>query len=116
MATQTELALARAEKQRKGVNEVLRNDELETVTSTITMLSVIRDYTVNTEESDFYNATGISTIQLDIAIKKLQLIEANARIKKKQRSEKANDWNKAHPERHREINRDSARKNYKKKK
>lgn len=115
VATQTEPTLARVDKQRKGANKVLRNDELETITSTITMLSVIKDYAVNTKESDFYNATGISTVQLDIAIKKLQLIEVNTRAKKKQHSEKANNWNKTHPERHREINRDSARRNYKKK-
>lgn len=110
-----EQCLARAEKQRKGVNKVLRNDELETITSTITMLSIIKDYAVNTNESDFHNATGISAVHLDIAIKKLQLIEVNTRVKKKQSSEKANEWNKAHPERHCEINRDSAKRNYKKK-
>ena len=94
---------------------MLTNEELDTIRATIHMLSVIEDYTIATESDDFYDITGISTVRLDIAIKKLQLIEVNTRIKKKQHSEKANAWNKAHPERHRETSRNSARRNYKKK-
>lgn len=94
---------------------MLRNDELKTITSTIHMLSVIKDYTIATESDDFYDITGISTVRLDIAIKKLQLIEVDTRIKKKQQSEKTNEWNKAHPDQHRKHSRDYARRTYKKK-
>lgn len=79
------------------------------------MLSVIKDYTMTTESKDFYDITGISTKYIDITLNRLQTIKTKTIIAKRQQSEKANAWNKAHPERHREINRDSARRNSKKK-
>ena len=94
---------------------MLTNRELDTITATIHMLSVIEDYTIATESDDFYDMTGISTKYISIILNRLQTIKTKTIISKKQQSEKANAWNKAHPERHREINRDSARRNYKKK-
>lgn len=95
---------------------MLTNRDLDTIRATIHMLSVIEDYTTATESHDFYDITGISTKYISIILNRLQAIKTKTIISKKQQSEKANEWNKAHPERHREINRDSARRNYKKKK
>lgn len=104
MATQTEPTLARVDKQRKEGHAMLTNKELDTIRATIHTLSAIKDYTIATESHDFYDVTGVSTKYIDSILKRLQIIKTKTIIAKKRQSEKANEWNKAHPERHNEIN------------
>lgn len=74
---------------------MLLNKELKDIQDTITLLSKLQKYA-----PDYDTMTDI-----DKKIEALVSIYSRSTIQKKKASEQANKWNKANPERHREINR-----------
>lgn len=93
---------------------MLTNKELNTIISTITMLTAIKDYAINIDDNNLYNVTGITVANIQSTIKELQAIKVKTLTIKKSRSDHANAWNKAHPDQHRKHSRDYARRTYKK--
>lgn len=79
---------------------MLTNKELTNIQNTITLLK-------NIEKSayfDFYVEFGVTQEALLDSIEQLETIYTKAKALKVKQSASANAWNKAHPERHREIN------------
>jgi hypothetical protein len=87
---------------------MLKNQELENIKHIQTLLSIIKEYTL--EDNDFYNFTKITTKDIDKSIKSLNEICVKTITQKKIQSKKSNLWNKTHAERHNEINKKSYQK------
>ena len=80
----------------------MKNQELKEIENVITLLTVFKQYSLNS--NNLYNDLKITTNDIDKKIKYLQNIHCKYITEKKIQSEKANAWNKAHKERHCEIN------------
>ena len=79
---------------------MLTNKELKTISKIIDLLNTIE---INTSY-DTNNELEITNDELLDYIEELNNIYTKEKIQKAKQSAKANAWNKAHPERHREIN------------
>lgn len=88
---------------------MLKNEELKQLNHIKTLLNIIKDYSINEDTNDFYDKTGITILDLDRSIKALQQIHTTSMIKHKEHSDRANNWNKSHPEQHRKHSRDYER-------
>ena len=84
---------------------MLKNEHLKQINSTITLLTIIKLYLLENDPTDFIDKTGIDLIDIQHSIKNLINIHTQETLKHLKASEKANAWNKANPEKHREINR-----------
>lgn len=87
---------------------MLKNKELETISNASVLLQYLKLYAQS--DDSFYEDTGVSITHIDELTTELQHIHNTYALKKMHASEKANEWNKAHPDAHRKHNRDYARK------
>ena len=87
---------------------MLKNKELETISNASVLLQYLKLYAQS--DDSFYEDTGVSTTRIDEITTELQQIHNTYALKKMRASEKANEWNKAHPDAHRRHSRDCARK------
>lgn len=83
---------------------MLKNEELKQLSQVAMVLSLIREYELSNDM--FYEDTGLAVKDIDRSLKDLASIQAKYRLKHIQSSQKANAYNKAHPEKHRKLNRD----------
>lgn len=86
---------------------MLTNQEVKDIESTIILLTAVFDY-ANTKGT-LYKDTGLTAYEIDQKIVKLNRIYTKTITQKKKASEKANAWNKAHPDKHRKHNKDYAK-------
>ena len=84
---------------------MLKNEDLKQINNTITLLTTIKLYLLENNPTDFIDKTGIDLIDIQHSIRNLITIHTQETLKHINASEKANAWNKANPEKHREINR-----------
>ena len=84
---------------------MLKNEDLKQINSAITLLTTIKLYLLENDPTDFIDKTGIDLIDIQHNIKALNHIHTQETLKHIKASEKSNAYNKAHPEKHREINR-----------
>lgn len=80
----------------------MKNQELKDIENVITLLTVFKQYSINS--NNLYDDLKVTTIDIDKKIKDLQDIHCKYMAEKKLHSEKSNAWNKTHKERHNEIN------------
>lgn len=88
---------------------MLKNEDLKQINSTITLLTTIKLYLLENDPTDFIEKTGIDLIDIQHSIRNLITIHTQETLKHLKASEKANAWNKAHPEQHRKHSRDYER-------
>ena len=88
---------------------MLKNENLKQINSTITLLTTIKLYLLENDPTDFIEKTGIDLIDIQHSIRNLTTIHTQETMKHINASEKANAWNKAHPEQHRRHSRDYER-------
>lgn len=88
---------------------MLKNEDIKQISYATTLLAIVKEYALDEETTDFYEKTGITILDIDKSIKHLTHIHTTETIKHLQASEKANKWNKAHPEQHRKHSRDYER-------
>lgn len=88
---------------------MLKNSELADISKSITLLTTIKMYLLENNAADFIDKTGIDLIDIQQSIKALQQIHITSMIQHKEHSERANTWNKSHPEQHRKHSRDYER-------
>ena len=84
---------------------MLKNEDLKQINNTITLLTTIKLYLLENDPTDFIDKTSIDLIDIQHNIRNLITIHTQETLKHLRASEKANAYNKAHPEKHREINR-----------
>ena len=83
---------------------MLTNKELQIISTANIMLLYLRQ--VATENADFTNKTGITTSAIDEIVNEFTHMHTKYALQKIHASERANAWNKAHPEQHRKHNND----------
>lgn len=88
---------------------MLKNEDLKQISSTITLLTIIKQYLLETDPTDFIDKTRIDLIDIQHTIKNLTHIHTVEKLKHLKASEQANKWNKANPEKHRKHSRDYER-------
>ena len=84
---------------------MLKNEDLKRINSAITLLTTIKLYLLENDPTDFVDKTGVDLVDIQHSIRNLITIHTQETMKHLKASEKANVWNKANPEKHREINR-----------
>ena len=84
---------------------MLKNEDLKRINSAITLLTTIKLYLLKNDPTDFIDKTGVDLVDIQHSIRNLITIHTQETMKHLKASEKANAYNKAHPEKHREINR-----------
>ena len=82
---------------------MLKNEDLKQISKAQTLLCIIWQYSIDSDE--LYEKTGITTRDIHSCMRALSHIHTVETLKHLKASEKANAWNKANPEKHREINR-----------
>lgn len=88
---------------------MLKNENLKQINNTITLLTTIKLYLLENDPTDFIDKTGVDLVDIQHNIKNLITIHTEETLKHLKASEKANAWNKAHPEQHRRHSRDYER-------
>ena len=83
---------------------MLKNEDLKRINSAITLLTTIKLYLLENDPTDFIDKTGVDLVDIQHNIKNLTTIHTQETMKHLKASEKSNAYNKAHPEKHREIN------------
>ena len=84
---------------------MLKNEDLKRINSAITLLTTIKLYLLENDPTDFIDKTGVDLVDIQHNIRNLITIHTQETMKHLNANEKANAWNKANPEKHREINR-----------
>ena len=82
---------------------MLKNEDLKQISKAQTLLCIIWQYSIDSDE--LYEKTGITTKDIHSCMRALSHIHTVETLKHLKASEKANAYNKTHPEKHREINR-----------
>lgn len=90
---------------------MLKNKDLEQISKAKTLLCVIWQYSIDSNE--LYEKTGITTKDIHDCMKALNYIRIQETLKHLRANEKANAWNKANPEKHRKYNREYERRKHK---
>ena len=88
---------------------MLKNENLKQISNTIALLTAIKSYLLENDVADFIDKTGIDIVDIQRNIKNLMTIHMQETLKHRKASEKANAWNKAHPEEHRKHSREAQR-------
>ena len=88
---------------------MLKNENLRQINNAVTLLTAIKLYLLENDVENFIDKTGIDIIDIQQNIKNLISIHTQETLKHLQASEKANAWNKAHPEEHRRHSREAHR-------
>lgn len=84
---------------------MLKNEDLKQISKAQTLLGMIWAYAIELDSNELYEKTGVTTKDLNDCMRALNHIHTVETLKHLKASEKANAYNKAHPEKHREINR-----------
>ena len=95
---------------------MLKNEDLTQISKTTTLLTAIWHYTINSDNCNLYEETGITSKDIQDCMRALNHIHTTETMKHIKASEKSNAWNKAHPEQHRKHSRESERRRKQKKK
>lgn len=95
---------------------MLTNKELQQISRTLTLLTKIKLNEIEKENSTLFDETGITIAEIQKNIKNLNHILTHYSIEKMKQSDKVAQYHKDNAEKHREYNREWARKNYQKKK
>ena len=82
---------------------MLKNEDLKQISKAQTLLCIIWQYSIDSDE--LYEKTDINTRGIQRCMRVCSSIHTVKTLKHLKASEKANAWNKANPEKHREINR-----------
>lgn len=90
---------------------MLKNEDLTQLSKIHTLLGMIWQYTINADNNDLYEQTGITSKDIHDAMKSINHIHTAETVKHLASNEKSNAWNKSHPERHRELQRQYAERN-----
>ena len=88
---------------------MLRNEDIKAISKAHTLLGMIWAYAIDIDNNELYEKTGVTIKDLHDSMKALNHIHVQETMKHLKASEKSNAWNKAHPERHREINKEYER-------
>lgn len=88
---------------------MLKNEDLKQISKINTLLTIIYQYTIDADNNDLYDKTGVTSKDIHDSIKALTHIHTIETLKHIKASEKANKWNKANPEKHRKHSRDYER-------
>ena len=88
---------------------MLKNEDLKQISKANTLLTIIYQYTLEIDNNDLYEKTGVTLKDIHDSIKALTHIHTIETLKHIKASEKANKWNKANPEKHRKHSRDYER-------
>ncbi len=86
---------------------MLKRNELQTISDASILIQYLKQYAQS--DDSFYKDTGISIPYLENTIEELQSIYIKYAEEKIKASERANAYNKAHPEKHRQLNREYAK-------
>lgn len=84
---------------------MLKNKDLQQLGKIHTLLGMIWQYTIDTDNNDLYEQTGITIKDIHDAMLTLNRIHTAETVKHLASNEKSNAYNKAHPEKHRELQR-----------
>ena len=84
---------------------MLKNEDLRQIRKAQTLLGMIWAYAIDQDNNELYEKTGVTIKDLNDSMKALNHIHTVETLKHLKASEKSNAWNKANPEKHREINR-----------
>ena len=85
---------------------MLKNEDLKQINKIKTLLGIIYQYTIDADNNELYEKTGITIKDINDCIKALSHIYTTEKIKHIKASEQANKWNKTNPEKHRQHNKD----------
>lgn len=85
---------------------MLKNEDLKQISKANILLTIIYQYTLEIDNNDFYDKTGITSKDIHDSIKALTHIHTVEKLKHLRASEQANKWNKTNPEKHRQHNKD----------
>lgn len=82
---------------------MLKNEAIKQIRDTYFLLNIIYKYATDTDSSELYDKTGITSKDILKCMKELSRIEAEETIKHITSNKRSNEYNKAHPERHRQL-------------
>lgn len=88
---------------------MLRNDELKQIRDTYFLLNILFKYATDPDNTDLYDKTGITSKDILKCMNGLSHIEAEEAVRHIKANTRSNEYNKAHPERHRQLARESAK-------
>lgn len=82
---------------------MLKNEAIKQIRDTYFLLNIIYKYATDTDSSELYDKTGITSKDILKCMKELSRIEAEETIKHITSNKRSNEYNKAHPEKHRQL-------------
>ncbi len=88
---------------------MLKNEDIKEIRATYLLLNIIYKYTIDPDSTELYDKTGITSRDILKCMKALSHIEAEETVKHITSNKKSNEYNKAHPERHRQLVKESAK-------
>lgn len=86
---------------------MLKRNELKTISDASILIQYLKQYAQS--DDSFYEDTGVSIPCIENTIEELQNIYIKYAEEKIKASERANAYNKAHPEKHKQLNREYAK-------
>ena len=86
---------------------MLKRNELKTISDASILIQYLKQYAQS--DDSFYEDTGVSIHYIENTIEELQSIYIKYAEEKIKASERANAYNKAHPEKHRQLNKEYAK-------
>lgn len=95
---------------------MLTNKELTQISNAIPAFTTIKVAFLESEDFNLYEQTGLTLIDIERNIKALNHIHTHYALEKMKQSDKVAQYHKDNAEKHREYNREWARKNYQRKK
>lgn len=94
---------------------MLKNEDLKQISKAQTLLGMIWAYAIELDNNELYEKTGVTIKDLNDCMRALNHIHTVETLKHLRANERANTWNKANPEKHREYNREYERRKRNKK-
>ena len=88
---------------------MLKNEDIKQIRATYLLLNIIYKYTIDLDSTELYDKTGITSRDILKCMKALSHIEAEETVKHITSNKRSNEYNKAHPERHRQLAKESAK-------
>ncbi len=88
---------------------MLKNEAIKQIRDTYLLLNIIYKYTIDLDSTELYDKTGITSRDILKCMKALSHIEAEETTKHILSNKRSNEYNKANPEKHRQLCRESAK-------
>lgn len=88
---------------------MLKNEDIKQIRATYLLLNIIYKYTTDLDSTELYDKTGITSRDILKCMKALSHIEAEETVKHITSNKKSNEYNKANPEKHRQLVKESAK-------